>query len=595
MNQPKIEVLPLRSGVSIESPTDLKVMVRITPPETPAATKRPLLNLALVIDRSGSMTGQKLGYAKQAAAYAVQSLLPDDRVSVVTYDDKVNAIVPSTLAANKASIVGQIETVQPGGTTALHDGWLEGAAQVSTYLDPERLNRVILLSDGLANVGETNPDIIASDVAGLKEHGVSTTTLGVGRDFNEDLMQAIATSGEGTFYFIESPDQLPNIFAAELQGLITTRGTGVKLELRSSTGASITELLNDFPTSSSGQLVLPNLASGMPILLAGTLHIPLKASGSPIGDLHLSWHDVDTGKRQTLTHSFNLPAMTDVTLQNLPENPEVASYFAEMYATRAKEEAMRRLDRGDRAGMRRYLDVARSHIQRAPASPRIDAELRELEYLEEAQRSQDDVITRKRMKDQVYRKKFSRGLEASRSKGSERVRITRGDIIQERVDAIVNPTNTRLFGTGGTDGAVHRAAGPELTRACREIGHCEPGKAVFTDGFNLPARFVIHTVGPKWQGGHSNEARTLASCYRSSLQLATKLGVKTIAFPSISTGTYAYPLEDVTAIALQEITTFLTQDVNLEQVRIVCFDAPTFEAYQRVFHRSQAVASPRSS
>lgn len=592
MNKPVLEVLPLRPAVSSESTTTLEVMLRVTPPPVPMGAERPLLNLALVIDRSGSMGGEKLNYAKRAASYAVENLLPGDRVSVVTYDDHVQVLVPSTLAQDKAGIIRQIRSVHTGGSTALHAGWLEGAQQVSTHLDAERLNRVILLSDGLANVGETNPDVIASDVSGLKEHGVSTSTIGVGRDFSEDLMQALAMSGEGNFYFIESPEQLPDIFGAELQGLMATRGRKVRLELRSEHGTRITELFNDFKTDERGQLMLPDLIAGMPILLAGTLQVPPLKTLGPIGELRLAWDDPDSGKRETLTQSVHLNALPDVKLNSLPTNPEVESYLAELRAMRAKEEAIRRLDRGDRAGMMQQVAVAKQFIQAAPATPRTQAELRELEHLSEAVQRRDDVITRKRMHDQVYRKKFSRGegaLKPSRPDKvaavpdkAERIAVAMGDITKEQVDAIVNPTNTGLFGTAGVDGAVHRSAGPELTRACREIGRCEPGAAVFTEGFNLPAKFVIHTVGPVWQGGQHGEAKQLASAYRSSLLLARRLGVRTISFPSISTGIHHYPLAEAAKIAVGEIRSFLEQDSSIEQLRIVCFDAATFQAYQKV-------------
>ena len=153
--------------------------VRVVPPTVRADKPRPALNLALVLDRSGSMQGDKLRAAKAAAACAIRALESDDRVSVTIFDDTIETIVPSTLAHDKTVILRELDRVQCGGSTALHAGWVEGGMQVGRHLDMRRLNRVILLTDGLANEGETNPDRICSDVNDRAQRGISTTTMGV--------------------------------------------------------------------------------------------------------------------------------------------------------------------------------------------------------------------------------------------------------------------------------------------------------------------------------------------------------------------------------------------------------------------------------
>jgi O-acetyl-ADP-ribose deacetylase len=161
-----------------------------------------------------------------------------------------------------------------------------------------------------------------------------------------------------------------------------------------------------------------------------------------------------------------------------------------------------------------------------------------------------------------------------------RLEAAQGDITVERVDAVVNAANARLAGGGGVDGAIHRAAGAaQLAAACRAIGGCPPGQAVVTDGFDLRARFIIHTVGPVWRGGTSGEPETLASCYGAALTLADEIGARSVAFPAISTGVYGYPPELAAALA---VTTVGAADTDVTLVRFVAFDAATLELYRRL-------------
>jgi len=163
-----------------------------------------------------------------------------------------------------------------------------------------------------------------------------------------------------------------------------------------------------------------------------------------------------------------------------------------------------------------------------------------------------------------------------------RVKIVEGDITKQPVDAIVNAANTSLLGGGGVDGAIHRAAGPELLEETRKIGGCPTGEARVSKGYKLPAKWVIHTVGPVWKGGQKNEENLLASCYRSAFAAAKEKGVKSMAFPSISTGAYGFPLERATEIALTETKQFLETDEALEKVVFVCFGEKVLNTYKAV-------------
>src|SRR6266700_2798324 len=169
--------------------------------------------------------------------------------------------------------------------------------------------------------------------------------------------------------------------------------------------------------------------------------------------------------------------------------------------------------------------------------------------------------------------------------GSTRLEICIADITTLNVDAIVNAANRTLLGGGGVDGAIHRAAGPELLAECRALGGCEPGEAKLTRGYHLPARFVIHTVGPIWRGGKHREARILANCYRNSFQLAVENEIKTIAFPAISCGAYGYPIEQAAQIALETTREFLAATQNIHRVIFVLWGADVYDAYREALQK----------
>ncbi|MBL7205932.1 MAG: O-acetyl-ADP-ribose deacetylase [Desulfobacteraceae bacterium] len=167
----------------------------------------------------------------------------------------------------------------------------------------------------------------------------------------------------------------------------------------------------------------------------------------------------------------------------------------------------------------------------------------------------------------------------------ERIKIIEGDITKQAVDAIVNAANTTLLGGGGVDGAIHRAAGPELLEETRQIGGCPTGEARVSRGYRLPSKWVIHTVGPVWAGGYKNEDALLANCYKNSLRAAVDAGAKTIAFPSISTGAYRFPLDRATEIAMRETKRFLESDDSVKQVIFVCFGEKVLKTYQDMVSR----------
>ena len=169
---------------------------------------------------------------------------------------------------------------------------------------------------------------------------------------------------------------------------------------------------------------------------------------------------------------------------------------------------------------------------------------------------------------------------------SARIQLTEEDITGITTDAIVNAANNSLLGGGGVDGAIHRAAGPELLAQCRTLGGCPTGEARITKGYNLPAAWVIHTVGPIWRGGSQGEPELLANCYRSCFSLAREYGLRSIAFPAISTGVYGYPKEEAARIAVQEARQALAENKNLANILFVCFNNATRLAYEKALAKS---------
>jgi O-acetyl-ADP-ribose deacetylase (regulator of RNase III) len=163
-----------------------------------------------------------------------------------------------------------------------------------------------------------------------------------------------------------------------------------------------------------------------------------------------------------------------------------------------------------------------------------------------------------------------------------RIELTQGDITKLHTDAIVNAANSSLMGGGGVDGAIHRAAGPQLLEECRALRGCDTGDAKITKGYDLPAKYIIHTVGPVWYNGTKNEEALLASCYRKSLEIAAAHSIRTIAFPSISTGAYRFPFDHACSIALRTINNFLSSDHSIEKVLLVCFSESDLKRYRSI-------------
>lgn len=413
MAEPRVEVVPLRPAVRSDAAVELDVLIRITPPDPdPAAVAaRPPLNLALVIDRSGSMAERnKLDFAKEAAGFVVRELRPADRVSLTVFDDRVETLAASAPAADPARLLGLVAGVEPRGGTALHGGWVEGAAQAAGGLVAGGLNRVLLLSDGLANVGESRPDAIASDVHARARAGVGTTTLGVGTEYNEDLLEAMARAGDGNYYFVESPAQLPALFRAELQGLTATVGTDATLRVDPGPGVGAAEVFNDLDRLPDGRLKLPNLVRGVPVYVAVRLAVPAAAGERRVCQVMVEWAAAEGGGRRSVAVGLTLPAVPGAAWEALAPHPEVQERVAGFRAARLKKQATRALERGDTAEARRLLADARAVLVGVPSSPEIDRELAAVSALEARIEAGDVAGTIRSGKFQSYTTSHSRPI-----------------------------------------------------------------------------------------------------------------------------------------------------------------------------------------
>jgi Ca-activated chloride channel family protein len=409
MSEPRIEIIPAKAAVGSDAAVVLDVLVRVTPPQPEVHFPRPALNLALVLDRSGSMAeGRKMPFAREAAAFVVAQLLPTDRVSVTVFDDQIETVVPNAPVADKPGLVRRIQQVEPRGSTDLHGGWAEGGRQAESQIAPGGINRVLLLSDGLANVGVTDPNTIAIEARGLAARGVSTTTLGVGDSYNEDLLEAMASAGDGHYYYIESPAQLVDIFQTELQGLMAMLGQKVSLGLEPRPGASVSDVLNDFEKAPTGRLMLPNLVVGMPVLVLVRLSVPPQPAAGDLLDVRLAWDDPrDVGRRVARAALERLPSVCLADWSALPVHPEVAELSALLMSARAQKESARAHERGDRARSAQYLADARAYTAAAPVTAATRDELEALDRFEVALNEAPAGHYRKMVKYRSYSRRKS--------------------------------------------------------------------------------------------------------------------------------------------------------------------------------------------
>jgi len=412
MEYPKVEFFTTHPKLEAGREQTVDVLIRITPPalsldpsSRPNWKGRPDLNLSLVLDRSGSMQGEKMVRARDAAMFCVDQMLPTDRLSVVTFDDHIDVLFPSEPVTNKQSMKDLIARVTARGSTALHEAWVRGGLTVSERMLDQGINRVVLITDGLANVGITNTDEIVTQAMGLYQRGVSTSTIGIGADFNEDLLMPMAQSGGGNAWHVVEPDDMQRIFQVELEGLIAQFAHTVSLSLIPADGVRIVDMLNDFDLTETGRYRLPNLQAGSPLDILVELKVGSEEVGTQMRllDLRLGFTPQDAKNAEVLKQAHTVEFATRAEVERSEMNEEVMKTVQFLMNARARNEAMKRLDRGDYAGAEVIIGAALSQTQALGASyPLAPGMAEEMASLQETATSLKD-----RLKDKMSRKKMA--------------------------------------------------------------------------------------------------------------------------------------------------------------------------------------------
>ena len=420
MEYPKVEFFTTHAKLEAGREQTVDVLIRITPPainpdpsSRPNWKGRPDLNLSLVLDRSGSMEGEKMNRAREAAMFCVDQMLASDRLSVVTFDDHIDLLFPSEPVTNKQSMKDLIARVTARGSTALHEAWVRGGLTVSEHMLDQGINRVVLITDGLANVGITNTDEIVTQAMGLYQRGVSTSTIGIGADFNEDLLMPMAQSGGGNAWHVVEPDDMQQIFQVELEGLIAQFAHTVSLSLIPADGVRIVDVLNDFDLTETGRYRLPNLQAGSPLDIVVQLKVGAEEIGTQMRllDLRLGFTPQDAKNAEVLKQAYTVEFASTAEVDSSDANQEVIKAVRFLMNARARNEAMKRMDQGDYAGAQVVLGSAVEATRGACASfASMPAVMEEMAALEETSRSLTD-----RLKDKMSRKKLAYQAYSRRS------------------------------------------------------------------------------------------------------------------------------------------------------------------------------------
>lgn len=365
--------------IAVERAQQVYLMARIQAEAAPDSDDRHPLNLSVVLDRSGSMQGDKLAYVKQAAQFLVQRLGAQDRLSVITYDSRVIVDIPPQAVIEKDRINQIIERITSGHLTNLSGGWLQGCQLVADGIAEGQVNRVLLLTDGLANRGVTDPAKLEAMARQKRAEGVTTTTMGVGMDFNEDLLTRMAAEGGGAFYFIDNPDITADIFEEELRGLLSVIGQNLTITLTLSSDVKMVRQLNAYPSDQVAHGVafrLGDLFADELKTLVLELSIPALKQLGRVEVAHLRF-EYDELQEDGVEHRvIEMPVWVNVaeigTVEGQLPDPDVVKTALLLEAARSREEAIKHADAGEFA---QAADVLNDTAAKMRASGLKDEEL----------------------------------------------------------------------------------------------------------------------------------------------------------------------------------------------------------------------------
>ena len=334
------------------------------------STEHVPLNLSLVLDRSGSMSGPKLEYARRAAADLVRRLRPEDVVSVVTYDDEVTTVAEPNTGSAQRDLPGEIERIHSGGSTNLSGGWLRGRELVSRNgAAPQPIRRVLLMTDGLANVGITQPSQLKGLCATALESGVTTSTIGFGADYDEELLRSMAEAGGGHSYYIENPDQAPGVFEEEIEGLMSLAAQNVEVRIEPEQFVELVNVHNNYPSHGGPSGIAVNLgdlyAREPKSLLVEFFVSGLEELGSRQIARILATADVITAGGGVERQEIRMPIAASLSGEGTSE-PEIERSVLLLDAAKAREEARERGRRGDFDGAAEALHSVQMACMAAP-------------------------------------------------------------------------------------------------------------------------------------------------------------------------------------------------------------------------------------
>ncbi len=381
MQNPQIIITPHRAALPEGRTSTMDCLVRIAPPAVESRQERPPLNLGLVIDRSGSMNGARLNYAIEASKMLIERLQPTDRVSLTTFDTTIDVRVPSTLVSDPKAICRALDSIHAGGGTDLHQGWVEGGIEVSRHLAEGRLNRVIVLSDGHANHGLVEPTAIARNVEQLRDRGVSTSTMGVGDGYNEDLLTDMGRAGDGNFYHIANPQSIPEILEFELSGLAATFGRAVSLGIEPCAGVQILQVYNDLERTDNDRLKLINLVRGRTVEVVLRLQFPAGAEEADLCRFRLAWSDPESEQRTVHNAVLRLPRVAAARMSEFPPALEVEQEVVLQACGQAQKEAVKHIDDRNLGLAKKVVEAALARAQETPPTNELSVQIQNLRRL----------------------------------------------------------------------------------------------------------------------------------------------------------------------------------------------------------------------